>query len=183
MKSILVPPFQRYHLALPMRQLLSKWPHHDKVRMKKQSLQFSPETTGITQGVKYRLGQLDLATELHPLPSIQGPPRMTWLSRLPLMKVRSVRSFSSRLTSTWKWLKEELAAGRNVWSESVARMILQRDRRESEAHDQCMITSTMYGKGDRREPGVGHSPTSSGPQWLMFGFGTQDCMGQATAGA
>lgn len=41
------------------------------------------------------------------------------------MKARSVSSFSSLLTSSWKWLKEAVAAGRKLCSESVALRILQ----------------------------------------------------------
>lgn len=40
------------------------------------------------------------------------------------MKARSVSSFSSLLTSSWKWLKEAVAAGRKLCSESVALRIL-----------------------------------------------------------
>lgn len=61
------------------------------------------------------------STELCPVCSWQCP----LLPRLPLTKVRSVSNFISRLTSSWKWLKDAVAAGRKLCSESVALSILE----------------------------------------------------------
>lgn len=61
---------------------------------------------------------------------------------LPRMKARSVSSFSSLLTSSWKWLKEAVAAGRKLCSESVALRILGRRTTGTSGWDRAAALGT-----------------------------------------